>query len=148
MFSRLNEHAIQAIQLARREAYDRCFRHVGTESLVVGVIREARERQVGERDPWGLSLERVRVVVARRVGSDTEPIGEPASIAMTPRAVEVLRAAEQQASRLGSEHVAPEHILLGLLEVGEGEGLIVLKEVCGPIEDLRRALEQSLQACD
>jgi ATP-dependent Clp protease ATP-binding subunit ClpC len=65
---------------------------------------------------------------------------------MTPRALEVLTHAEQQARRLGSERVAPEHILLGLVEVGVGEGVNALTEVGAPIEDLRRALQQSLQA--
>jgi ATP-dependent Clp protease ATP-binding subunit ClpC len=148
MRSKLDEHAVQAIQLARQEAYDRRFSYVGTESLVVGLLREAQTRQVDAQDPWGLNLERVRAAVGRRVGSGTQPVGEPPCIPMTPRALEVLTQAEQQSRRLGSKHVAPEHILLGLFQVGEGEGLNALKEVGAPIDDLRRALEQSLQAGD
>jgi hypothetical protein len=74
---------MQAIQLARKEAYDRRFSYVGTESLVVGLLREAQTRQVGEQDPWGLSLARVRAAVAQRVGSGTEHVGEPATIPMS-----------------------------------------------------------------
>ena len=146
MLSRLDEHAMQAIQLARQEAYDRRFRYFGTESRVVGVLREAQQRQVDEQDPWGLSLERVRDTIAQRVGSTTESVGEPATIPMTSRVVSVLTQAEHTSRRLGSERVAPEHILLGLLEVGAGEGLTALEAVGPPIEDLRGALEQSLQA--
>lgn len=139
---------MQALELARQEAHDRCFGYVGTESLVVGVLREAQTRQVDPQDPWGVSLERVRAAVARRVGSGTEPVGDPASIPMTPRALEVLTRADHESRRLGSNHVAPEHILLGLFQIGEGEGLIALKEIGAPIEDLRRGLEQSLQLDD
>lgn len=148
MLSRLDEHAMQAIQLGRQEAYDRCFKYFGTESLVVGVLREAQQRKVDQQDPWGLSLERVRHIIAQRVGSAPEPVGEPATIPMTSRVVAVLTQAEHASRRLGSERVAPEHILVGLLEVGDGEGLMVLNAVGPPIEELRRALEHSLQACD
>ena len=136
MLSRLDEHAMQAIQLAHQEAYDRCFSHVGTESLVVGVLREAQQRQGEGHDPWGISIERVRAAVANRVGSAMEHVGEPASIPMTPRAVEVLAQAERESQRLGSERVSPEHMLLGLIDVGQGEGLHALKDVGAPIEDL------------
>lgn len=148
MLSRLDEHAMQAIRLAHQEAYDRCFSHVGTESLLVGLLREAQQRQGEERDPSGISIERVRAAVANRVGSATEPVGEPASIPMTPRAVEVLAQAERESQRLGSERVSPEHVLLGLIDVGQGEGLNALKEVGAPIEELYLAVERSLQAGD
>jgi ATP-dependent Clp protease ATP-binding subunit ClpA len=143
VLARLDEHGMQAIQLARQEAYDRHFGYVGTESLVVGVLLEAQQRNVG---PWGLSLERIRAVVAQRVGSGPAPVAEPASIPMTPRAVEILAQAEQEAQRLQSERVMSEHILLGLVEVGAGEGLIAVVEAGTPLGKLRRDLERSLRA--
>jgi ATP-dependent Clp protease ATP-binding subunit ClpC len=144
----LDEHAMQAIQLARQEAYDRRFSHVGTESLLVGLLCEAQTRQVDEQDTWGLSLARVRAAIAQRVGSGIEHVGEPATIPMTPRTVEVLKRAERTSERLGSERVAPGHILLGLLEVGQGEGFIALGQLGVPTKELRQAVERSLQTCD
>jgi hypothetical protein len=60
---------------------------------------------------------------------------------MTPRAVDVLTQAEATSRGLRSRTVAPQHILLGLLAVGEGEGLIALEAAGSPVEGLRQALE-------
>ena len=142
MLNRLDEHAVKAVELARLEAHDRCFSHVGSESILVGVLREAQLRGIGGGDPWGLSVAAVRAQVARRVGSSPEPVAEPEAIPLTPRAQEVLAAAGQQARRQGRDSVSAEDLLMALLEVGEGEGVIALEALKVSTDALKRLVDR------
>ncbi len=127
MFERFTERARQVIVLAQEEA--RMLRHsyIGTEHLLLGLLREAdgvAARVLGSLD---VSLEEVRSEVARIVGEgDHEAQGQ---IPFTPRAKKVLELALREALSLGHNYIGTEHILLGLVRESEGVAARILNDL-------------------
>ena len=127
MFERFTERARQVVVLAQEEA--RVLRHnyIGTEHLLLGLLREADG--VAARVLGGLevSLEEVRGEVARIVGEgDNESQGQ---IPFTPRAKKVLEWALREALSLGHNYIGTEHILLGLVRETEGVAARILNDL-------------------
>src|ERR671935_1993007 len=112
MFERFTERARMVVVLAQDEA--RAFKHnyIGTEHLLLGLLRE--EEGVGARvlESLGVTAEGVRGQVARIVGVGEEPTG--GQVPFTPRAKKVLERALREAIGLGHNHIGTEHILLAL----------------------------------
>src|SRR6266850_874970 len=129
--------AQQVLALARKEA-DR-FNHnfVGTEHLLLGLIKLGQGVAVNVLQKLGLDLETVRTEVEKQVGTgpDQKMIG---NIPYTPRAKTVLSLAAQEAEALNHTQAGTEHILLGLLREGEGLAARVLKNLDVNIEQARR----------
>jgi ATP-dependent Clp protease ATP-binding subunit ClpA len=140
MFERFDERAYKAVVLAGVEARDRRFSHVGTESLLVGLLLEAETRAENRPGTSSALVERVRAAVAQRVGSYDEPEPESRVIELTPRARQVLGRAGHEAAQEGAARVAPRHILLAASRVGEGEGLNALRAVHVSADDLSSRL--------
>jgi ATP-dependent Clp protease ATP-binding subunit ClpC len=128
MMSDFTPRARQVLVLARKEA-DR-FKHnyVGTEHLLLGLIKLGQGIAVNVLQKMGLDLERVRMEVEERLGShpETNMIG---NIPYTPRVKKVLALAGKEAKALNHPYVGTEHILLGLLREGEGVAARVLKSL-------------------
>src|ERR1700757_1350353 len=120
--------AQQVLALARKEA-DR-FKHnyVGTEHLLLGLIKLGQGVAVNVLQKMGLDLETVRMEVEKHVGSypETNMIG---SVPYTPRVKKVLALAGKEAKALNHSYVGTEHILLGLLREGEGVAARVLQSL-------------------
>src|SRR6266567_2264297 len=120
--------AQQVLALARKEA-DR-FNHnfVGTEHLLLGLIRLGQGTAVTVLRKMGLDLETVRKEVEKQVGTgpDQKMIGH---IPYTPRVKKVLALAAKEARALNHTYVGTEHILLGLLREGDGVAARVLKNL-------------------
>jgi hypothetical protein len=120
--------AQQALALARVEA-DR-FNHnfVGTEHLLLGLLKLGQGVAVIVLQKMGLDLETVRIEVEKQVGTgpDQKMIG---NIPYTPRVKKVLALAAKEAKQLQHTYVGTEHILLGLLREGDGVAARVLKEL-------------------
>src|SRR6201988_3530242 len=120
--------AQQVLALARKEA-DR-FNHnfVGTEHLLLGLIKLGQGVAVNVLQKLGLDLETVRMEVEKQVGTgpDQKMIG---NIPYTPRVKKVLALAAKEAKALNHSYVGTEHILLGLLREGEGVAARVLKSL-------------------
>jgi len=118
--------AQQVLALARKEA-DR-FNHnfVGTEHLLLGLIKLGQGVAVNVLQKMGLDLETVRMEVEKQVGTgpDQKVIG---NIPYTPRVKKVLALASKEAKALNHTYVGTEHILLGLLREGDGVAARVLK---------------------
>jgi ATP-dependent Clp protease ATP-binding subunit ClpA len=140
VFERFDERAYQVVVLAGIEARDRRFSHVGTESLLVGLLLETKARTGTMSGASSVLLERVREVVGQRVGALEKSDPEARVIDLTPRAREVLRHAEDEAAEARAEHVTPAHILLAASRVGEGEGLRALEALRISPGDLRARL--------
>jgi ATP-dependent Clp protease ATP-binding subunit ClpC len=127
MFERFTERARQVIVLAQEEA--RMLRHnyIGTEHLLLGLLREAdgvAARVLGTLD---VTLEEVRGEVTRIVGEgDHESQGQ---IPFTPRAKKVLELALREALSLGHNYIGTEHILLGLMRESEGVAARILNDL-------------------
>ena len=125
--------AQQVLALARKEA-DR-FNHnfVGTEHLLLGLIKLGQGVAVNVLQKIGLDLETVRMEVEKLVGTgpDQKMIG---NIPYTPRVKKVLSLAAKEAKALNHTYVGTEHILLGLLREGDGVAARVLKNMDVDIE--------------
>ncbi len=135
--------AQQVLALARKEA-DR-FNHnfVGTEHLLLGLIKLGQGVAVNVLQKMGLDLETVRMEVEKQVGTgpDQKMIG---NIPYTPRVKKVLALAAKEARALTHTYVGTEHILLGLLREGDGVAARVLKNLDVDIEQTRQEILKEL----
>ena len=136
--------AQQVLALARKEA-DR-FNHnfVGTEHLLLGLIKLGQGVAVSVLQKLGLDLETVRMEVEKQVGTgpDQKMIG---NIPYTPRVKKVLALAAKEAKALNHTYVGTEHILLGLLREGDGVAARVLKNLDVDIEQTRQEILKELE---
>ncbi len=111
--------AQQVLALARKEADRFNHNYVGTEHLLLGLIKLGQGVAVNVLQKMGLDLETVRMEVEKQVGSgpETKIVG---NVPYTPRVKKVLALAGKEAKALNHSYVGTEHILLGLLREGEG----------------------------
>jgi ATP-dependent Clp protease ATP-binding subunit ClpC len=135
--------AQQVLQLARKEADRFNHNYVGTEHLLLGLIKLGQGVAVNVLQKMGLDLETVRMEVEKQVGSgpETKIVG---NIPYTPRVKKVLALAGKEAKALNHSYVGTEHILLGLLREGEGVAARVLKSLEIDIERTRNEILKEL----
>src|SRR5207248_1242140 len=135
--------AQQVLQLARKEADRFNHNYVGTEHLLLGLIKLGQGVAVNVLQKMGLDLETVRMEVEKQVGSgpETKMVG---NIPYTPRVKKVLALAGKEAKALNHSYVGTEHILLGLLREGEGVAARVLKSLEIDIERTRNEILKEL----
>ncbi len=120
--------AQQVLQLARKEADRFNHNYVGTEHLLLGIIKLGQGVAVNVLQKMGLDLDTVRMEVEKQVGSgpETKMVG---NIPYTPRVKKVLALAGKEAKNLNHSYVGTEHILLGLLREGDGVAARVLRNL-------------------
>ena len=123
-FERFTERGRMAVELAETEARERKFSHVGTESLLLGLLREQEGLAARVLEGLNVDLDRARTEVLKRV-KPGEGHG-PRSIPFTPRAEQVLERALDVDCGLRN-HVGTEDILLALASVNEGEAINALR---------------------
>src|SRR5881398_3477701 len=135
--------AQQVLQLARKEADRFNHNYVGTEHLLLGLIKLGQGVAVNVLQKMGLDLETVRMEVEKQVGSgpETKMVG---NVPYTPRVKKVLALAGKEAKALNHSYVGTEHILLGLLREGEGVAARVLKTLELDIERTRNEILKEL----
>src|SRR5471032_2851619 len=135
--------AQQVLALARKEADRFNHNYVGTEHLLLGLIKLGQGVAVNVLQKLGLDLETVRIEVEKQVGSgpDTKMSG---NIPYTPRVKKVLALAGKEAKALNHSYVGTEHILLGLLKEGEGVAARVLKSLEVDIDRTRTEILKEL----
>ncbi len=135
--------AQQVLALARKEADRFNHNYVGTEHLLLGLIKLGQGVAVNVLQKMGMDLETVRMEVEKQVGSgpETKMVG---NIPYTPRVKKVLALAGKEAKALNHSYVGTEHILLGLLREGEGVAARVLKSLEVDIERTRNEILKEL----
>ncbi len=117
MFERFTERARQVLVLAQDESRLLGHNYIGTEHLLLGLLREEEGLAARVLDALGVTVEEVRAQVARRVGRGGEvAIG---MIPFTPRAKKALELALREVRSLGQAYIDTEHILLGLVRENE-----------------------------
>jgi ATPases with chaperone activity, ATP-binding subunit len=126
MFNRFTERARKVIILAKEEA--RRFNHdyIGTEHILLGLIREGEGvAAAGNCRKLGMNLETIRMEVEKLVqpGPATQVLGD---IPFTPRSKKTLELSAEEARALGHNYIGTEHLLLGLIREGEGVAAQVL----------------------
>jgi len=135
MFERFTERARQVVVLAQDEA--RALRHnyIGTEHLLLGLLREDEGLAARALESLGITVEEVRTQVARIVGTGDEVT--PGQIPFTPRAKKVLELAMREALALGHDYIGTEHILLGLARENDGVAARLLLDLGVDAERIR-----------
>jgi ATP-dependent Clp protease ATP-binding subunit ClpC len=143
MMNNFTPRAQQVLALARKEADRFNHNYVGTEHLLLGLIKLGQGVAVNVLQKLGLDLETVRMEVEKQVGSGQESkmVG---NIPYTPRVKKVLALASKEARALNHSYVGTEHILLGLLREGEGVAAHVLKSLEIDIERTRNEILKEL----
>ncbi|MDA8353445.1 MAG: ATP-dependent Clp protease ATP-binding subunit [Firmicutes bacterium] len=139
MFGRFTERAQKVLALAQEEAVRLGHNNIGTEHILLGLIREGEGIAAKALIGLGLGLEKIQQEVESLIGRGQ---GEPANIAYTPRAKKVIELSMDEARKLGHTYVGTEHILLGLIREGEGVAARVLNNLG---VSLNKARQQVLQ---
>jgi len=143
MFGRFTERALKVIHLAQDEARRRNSNFVGTEHLLLGLIREGEGVAAKALQSLGIDLEQVRAEVERMIGTGEGQGG--GDLGFTPRARKVvMEFAPEEATMLGHNYVGTEHILLGLLRESDGLAARALTELGVDLEKVRAQVIQLL----
>ncbi|MDP3013231.1 MAG: Clp protease N-terminal domain-containing protein, partial [Candidatus Subteraquimicrobiales bacterium] len=142
MFERFTERARQVITHAQEEARNLDHNYVGSEHLLLGLIREEEGVAAKALEEVSIDLEEMRFQVEEMVGRGTSPAG--GHIPFTPRAKKILELALREALQLGHNYIGPEHILLGLLGETEGVAARVLTDLGVNFEKIRDKIFQLL----
>ncbi len=131
--------AQQVLALARKEAQNFKHNYIGTEHILLGIIKLGQGVAVNVLRKMGVNLENVSAEIERIVGKGASP--ESASdIQQTQRVKKVLAFASYEASQLHHNYIGTEHILLGLLREGEGVAATVLRELGIDINSCRNQI--------
>jgi len=139
MFGRFTERAQKVLALAQEEASRLGHSGVGTEHILLGLVREGEGIAAKSLVSLGLSSDKVQKEVEKIIGRGP---GQTAGMAYTPRAKKVIELSIDEARKLGHNYVGTEHILLGLIREGEGVAARVLANLG---VSLNKARQQVLQ---
>jgi len=140
MFERFTQRARRVVVLAQEEARMLNHNYIGTEHILLGLIREAEGVAVKALESLGISPDAVRQQVEEIIGQGQQaPSGH---IPFTPRAKKVLELSLREAQQLGHNYIGTEHILLGLIREGSGVAAQVLVKLGA---DLNRTRQQVVQ---
>jgi len=135
MFERFTERARQVIVLAQDEARTLKHNYIGTEHVLLGLLREEQGLAARALEGLDITVERVRAQVVRIVGSGEEVT--TGQIPFTPRAKKVLELALREALSLGHNYIGTEHLLLGLVRENEGVAARILLDFDADAEKIR-----------
>jgi excisionase family DNA binding protein len=145
-FDKFTERCRKALNLAQEEAQRFNHNYIGTEHLLLGLVREDDGVAAKVLNNLGVSLERARQAVEFIIGrGDRITLGE---IGLTPRAKKVIELTVDEARRLGHHYIGTEHLLLGLVREGEGIAAGVLESLGVNLEKARRETIKVLTARD
>lgn len=135
-FDKFTERARKVLSLAQEEAQRFQHNYIGTEHLLLGLVREGDGVAAKVLGKLGVELVKVRESVEFIIGrGDRIVLGE---IGLTPRAKKVIELAVDEARRMNHHYIGTEHLLLGLLREGEGIGAGVLESLGVRLEIARR----------
>jgi ATP-dependent Clp protease ATP-binding subunit ClpC len=123
-FERFTERARQVVVLAQDEARALGHNYIGTEHLLLGLVREEEGLAARVLDSFGVTLEEVRTQVERICGrGEVVPTGQ---IPFTPRAKKTLELSLREALSMRHNYIGTEHLLLGLTDDAEGVAMQIL----------------------
>jgi ClpA/ClpB-like protein len=142
MFERFTERARRVVVLAQEEARMLNHSYIGTEHILLGLIREDQGVAGRALESLGISLDAVRQQVEQIIGRGQQ--APPGHIPFTPRAKKVLELALREAQQLGHSYIGTEHILLGLIREGDGVAAQVLVELGAELNRVRQQVVRLL----
>lgn len=139
------DRARRVVELAQEEARRLAHNYVGTEHLLLGILREPRGVGAKALEALSISLDHVRKKVEAKIGR-----GDPSSVRLpipfTPRAKKALDTSVGEAKGLGHNYVGTEHILLALVGIGEGVAAEILEELGAGKDRIRERILRLLAA--
>ena len=142
MFERFTERARQVVVLAQEEARGLGHDYIGTEHILLGLLREEEGLAAIVLESLDITVEGVRAQIVRIVGSGEE--AGSGQIPFTPRAKKVLELALREALSLGHNYIGTEHILLGLVRENEGVAARILLDFDADSEKIRNEVVRAL----
>ncbi len=136
MFDRFTDRARKVMALAREEARRFNHEYIGTEHILLGLVKEGSGVAANVLQNLDIELKKIRLEVEKIVqsGSDLVSVGQ---LPFTPRVKKVLEYAMEEARALGHNYIGTEHLLLGLLREQEGVAAQVLLNLGVKLEDVR-----------
>ncbi|WCZ39613.1 ATP-dependent Clp protease ATP-binding subunit [Corynebacterium jeddahense] len=140
MFERFTDRARRVIVLAQEEARELNHNYMGTEHILLGLIKEGEGVAAKALESMGINLEDVRREVIDIIGHGTQPV--TGHIPFTPRAKKVLELSLREGLQMGHKYIGTEFLLLGLIREGEGVAAQVLIKLGA---DLPRVRQQVIQ---
>ncbi|MCH9627224.1 MAG: Negative regulator of genetic competence ClpC/MecB [Chlamydiales bacterium] len=144
MFDKFTNRAKQVIKLAKKEAQRLNHNYLGTEHILLGLLKLGQGVAVNVLRNLGLDFETVRQEVERLVGygPEIQVYGDPA---LTGRVKKVFEYANEEASNLGHNYVGTEHLLLGLLRQTDGVAAQVLENLNVDLQEVRKEVLKELE---
>ena len=137
-FDKFSDGARKVLTLAQHEAQRFDHNYIGTEHLLLALIREEEEVAAQVLVTLGVELPKIRTAVEFIIGRGDRPVvGE---VGLTPGAKRVIELAIDEARRLGHRYIGTEHLLLGLVREGEGLAAGVLESMGVSLDKVRHAV--------
>ncbi|MEK9659399.1 MAG: ATP-dependent Clp protease ATP-binding subunit [Chloroflexota bacterium] len=145
-FEKFSERARRVLSLAQEEAQRFNHNYIGTEHILLGLVRETDGVAARVLSSLGVELPKVRSAVEFIIGRGERP--SPGDIGLTPRAKKVIELAVDEARRLSHHYIGTEHLLIGIMREGEGVAAGVLESLGVSLDKVRaettRILNQSV----
>src|SRR5216117_3138260 len=136
MYERFTDRARKVMQLANQEAQRFNHEYIGTEHILLGLVKEGSGVAANVLKNLDVDLRKIRLEVEKLVQSSPE-VGTPGKLPQTPRAKKVIEYSIEEARNLNHNYVGTEHLLLGLLREQEGVAAQVLMNLGLKLEDVR-----------
>jgi len=146
MFEKFTDRARKVINLARQEAERLGHEFIGTEHILLGLVKEGSGVAANVLENLDVDLEKVRIEVEKYVSTPGETMSAASSLPFTPKAKKVLELAMEEARNLEHNYIGTEHLLLGLLRESEGMAAQVLLNLGVKLEDVRAEVMELLGA--
>jgi ATP-dependent Clp protease ATP-binding subunit ClpC len=137
MFERFTDRARRVVVLAQEEARELGHNYIGTEHILLGLLRVSDGVAARALDSQDITLDTVRSEVRQIIG-EGEQSTLPSHIPFTPRTKKVLELSLREALQLGHNYIGTEHILLGLIREGDGVGVQILAALGANLNRVRQ----------
>ena len=134
-FEKFSERARRVLSLAQEEAQRFNHNYIGTEHILLGLVRETDGIAARVLSNLGVELHKVRSAVEFIIGRGER--SAPGEIGLTPRAKKVIELAVDEARRLNHHYIGTEHLLIGLMREGEGVAAGVLESLGVNLDKVR-----------
>jgi len=139
MYSRFTERARQVIAFARHEAIRLNHDYIGSEHILLGLLREGEGIAANVLKQFGLEFGRLRAEIEKAVDPGKDAPTSPGDLPLTPRSKKVLELAVEEARKLDHNYVGTEHLLLGLMREGEGVASTLLQRAGLELDAVRKS---------
>ncbi len=142
MFGRFTERARKVLSLAEQGAVSLNHNYVGTEHILMGLVKEGQGIAFKALGDAGVTEEKVLAEIRKIIGEGKEQVDKP--ISLTPRSKKVLNLSMDEARRLGHNYIGTEHLLLGLIREGEGVAVRILSDLAGDLQGIHKQIIELL----